>query len=125
MMKSETNPVWTTSGGGTLAPSGTTCTYTANECGGFSVVCCQADTSIAATAEVQVRFGIAGGEYQAGTGRFALSWFRTPGRVYDVYRATTLTPPDWQLVASGLEADAWSESAPGSAAFYRAVEHAR
>ncbi len=49
------NPTWTTSGGGTLAPSGTTCTYTATQAGDFTITVTQGGTGIQGIATIQVQ----------------------------------------------------------------------
>jgi plastocyanin len=46
------NPVWSTSGGGTLEASGTSCTYTATSAGNFTITCTQEGTTIQGTANI-------------------------------------------------------------------------
>ena len=50
-----TDPVWTTSGGGTLAPNGTSCTYTATGPEGpYTITCTQLGTTIQGSADIDV-----------------------------------------------------------------------
>jgi hypothetical protein len=49
-----TNPQWTTTGGGTLSPSGASCTYTATSTGDHTITCKQSGTSIQRSANIQV-----------------------------------------------------------------------
>ena len=46
------NPVWTTSGGGTLSPTGIYCYYTATEEGQFTITCKEANTAIQGVAQI-------------------------------------------------------------------------
>jgi plastocyanin len=45
-------PVWATSGGGTLAANGPSCTYTAATAGNFTITCTQEGTTIQGTANI-------------------------------------------------------------------------
>ncbi len=49
-----TNPVWTTTGGGTLNPSGSTCSYTATSAGSYTIACTEGGTTIKGTATITV-----------------------------------------------------------------------
>jgi len=46
------NSIWDTSGGGSLAPDGTTCTYTARYAGTFSISCREGSSAIAGTSTI-------------------------------------------------------------------------
>ena len=50
-------PVWETSGGGTLTPDGTTCTYTAAQAGNFTVTCREGATDITGSAAIHTAAG--------------------------------------------------------------------
>ncbi len=49
-----THPTWTTTGGGTLTPSGNTCTYTATTAGSYTITCKENCTTIKGTATVRI-----------------------------------------------------------------------
>lgn len=46
------NPLWTTSGGGTLSPGGTSCTYAATAPGTFILTCTEGGTTVKGTATI-------------------------------------------------------------------------
>lgn len=47
-------PVWETSGGGTLSPNGSACTYRATQVGDFNINCREGTTAIVGTASVHI-----------------------------------------------------------------------
>jgi hypothetical protein len=80
-----TDPQWSTSGGGTLTPNGTTCTDTAGTTPGhFTVTCQQGGTAIQDTANVQVYQGKAklispAGGTTFGNGTATFTWLGNSG----------------------------------------------
>ena len=48
------NPQWSTSGGGTLSPSGSSCTYTATTTGNYTITCKEGGTSIEGSATIEI-----------------------------------------------------------------------
>jgi len=119
------HPVWTASGGGTLSPQGTSCTYTGTLGGDHTITCAEDGTLIRGSAQIRVLFAIARASYEADTREIMLEWVRNPDQVYDVYRATRLAPTEWQLIGSGLDSSTWSETVSGLGAFYRVAERKR